>query len=126
MASFIDIGLKPELKPLQEKEVPKVIQAVRQAQNRKIMVKLLSRIRVCVFLHVISQLLTLFQMSEEQPVFRQLMRLRGFSLMTNVMDDYRDDAEILLLVSSHESVIMHLFTLHPDCPMHVQMASYCA
>jgi hypothetical protein len=28
------------------------------------------------------------------------MRLRGFSLMTNIMDDYEKDLEILMLVRS--------------------------
>jgi hypothetical protein len=27
-----------------------------------------------------------------------MMRLRGFSLMTNIMDDYEKDLEILMLV----------------------------
>lgn len=37
-------------------------------------------------------------MSEDQPALRQMMRLRGFSLMTNIMDDYEKDLEILMLV----------------------------
>jgi hypothetical protein len=38
--------LQPILKPLALKEVPKVIQAMRQTQSRKVLVKLLTRIKV--------------------------------------------------------------------------------
>jgi hypothetical protein len=41
--------LQPILKPLALKEVPKVIQAMRQTQSRKVLVKLLTRIKVGVF-----------------------------------------------------------------------------
>jgi hypothetical protein len=37
-------------------------------------------------------------MSEDLSALRQMMRLRGFSLMTNIMDDYEKDLEILMLV----------------------------
>lgn len=40
------IFLQPILKPLALKEVPKVIQAMRQTQSRKVLVKLLTRIKV--------------------------------------------------------------------------------
>ncbi|KAI0298466.1 hypothetical protein B0F90DRAFT_1818675 [Multifurca ochricompacta] len=72
---------EPILKPLALKEVPKVIQAMRQTQSRKVLVKLLTRIKT----------------SEDQSALRQMMRLRGFSLMTNIMDDYEKDLEILML-----------------------------
>ena len=45
--------LQPILKPLALKEVPKVIQAMRQTQSRKVLVKLLTRIKVRLFLGVI-------------------------------------------------------------------------
>ena len=38
-------------------------------------------------------------MTKDQAALRQLMRLRGFSLMCNLMDDYTDDVEISCLVS---------------------------
>ena len=41
---------------------------------------------------------TISQMSEDQSALRQMMRLRGFSLMTNIMDDYEKDLEVLMLV----------------------------
>ncbi|KAF8487420.1 hypothetical protein DFH94DRAFT_641821 [Russula ochroleuca] len=77
----LDEDWMPILKPLALKEVPKVIQAMRQTQSRKVLVKLLTRIK----------------MSEDQSALRQMMRLRGFSLMTNIMDDYEKDLEILML-----------------------------
>lgn len=39
------IALQPILKPLSEKDVPKVVQAVRQTQSRKVLLKLLSRVK---------------------------------------------------------------------------------
>ena len=45
-----------------------------------------------------QQLRPLFQMSEDESALRQMMRLRGFSLMTNIMDDYEKDLEVLMLV----------------------------
>ncbi|KAH9969992.1 hypothetical protein BGW80DRAFT_1176844 [Lactifluus volemus] len=77
----LDEDWMPILKPLALKDVPKVIQAMRQTQSRKVLVKLLTRIK----------------MSEDPSALRQMMRLRGFSLMTNVMDDYEKDLEILML-----------------------------
>ncbi|KAI0063379.1 hypothetical protein BV25DRAFT_424390 [Artomyces pyxidatus] len=77
----LDEDWTPILKPIIEKDVPKVIQAMRQTQSRKVLLKLLMRIK----------------MTEDQSPLRQMMRLRGFSLMTNVMDDYSRDTEILLL-----------------------------
>ncbi|KAI9432731.1 hypothetical protein H4582DRAFT_1820762 [Lactarius indigo] len=77
----LDEDWMPILKPLALKEVPKVIQAMRQTQSRKVLVKLLTRIK----------------MSEDQSALRQMMRLRGFSLMTNIMDDYEKDLEVLML-----------------------------
>ncbi|KAI0052410.1 hypothetical protein FA95DRAFT_1483622 [Auriscalpium vulgare] len=79
----LDEDWVPILKPLIEKDVPKVVQAMRQTSSRKVMVKLLMRLK----------------MTEDQSALRQMMRLRGFSLMTNVMGDYLkddgDDAEAI-------------------------------
>jgi hypothetical protein len=38
--------LQPELKPLLEKDIPKVVQAIRQTQSKKVLFKLLTRIKV--------------------------------------------------------------------------------
>jgi len=38
---------QPELKPLVEKDIPKVVQAIRQMQSKKVLCKLLTRIKVC-------------------------------------------------------------------------------
>ncbi|EGO02917.1 hypothetical protein SERLA73DRAFT_47203 [Serpula lacrymans var. lacrymans S7.3] len=74
----LDEDYMPILKPLLEKDIPKVIQAVRQTQSRKVLFKLLTRIKI----------------TEDQAALRQIMRLRGFSLMTNILEDYTRDVEI--------------------------------
>ena len=43
-------------------------------------------------------------MTEDQAALRQLMRLRGFSLMKNVLDDYEQDFEIQIMVRFPELV----------------------
>ena len=40
-----------------------------------------------------------FQITEDQAALRQIMRLRGYSLMTNVLEDYASDMELIALVS---------------------------
>ncbi|KAF7978203.1 hypothetical protein HWV62_1426 [Athelia sp. TMB] len=77
----LDEDYTPILKPIVEKEVPKVVQAMRQTQSRKVLSKLLTRVKI----------------TEDQAALRQLMRLRGFSLMTNILDDYAKDWEIITL-----------------------------
>jgi hypothetical protein len=37
------------MKPIVETDVPKVVQAIRQTQSRKVLYKLLTRIKVCNF-----------------------------------------------------------------------------
>ncbi|KAF9784792.1 hypothetical protein BJ322DRAFT_1006948 [Thelephora terrestris] len=78
----LDEDYAPILKPLQEKDVPKVIQAIRQTSSRKVLLKLLTRIKI----------------TEDKSPLRQLMRLRGFSLMTNILQDYSSDPAIQILV----------------------------
>jgi len=39
-------------------------------------------------------------MTEDQPALRQLMRLRGFSVMTNILEDYSADVEVSVSVST--------------------------
>lgn len=74
--------LQPILKPMTEKEVPKVINAIRQTTSRKILQKLLQRIK----------------MTDDQDVLRQVTRLRGLTLMTPTLKEYKDDAEIQTLI----------------------------
>ncbi|KAH9476999.1 Histone-lysine N-methyltransferase, H3 lysine-36 specific [Psilocybe cubensis] len=83
-----DPDFMPTLKPVTEKEVPKVVQAIRQTTSRKVLSKLLSRIKAC------------FSMTEDQAALRQIMRLRGYSLMTNVLEDHSEDMELITLVCS--------------------------
>ena len=37
-------------------------------------------------------------MTDDQAALRQVMRLRGFSVMTNIMEDYATDPEVCALV----------------------------
>ena len=45
-AFFLTLFNQPTLKPLVEKDVPKVVQAMRQTQSRKVLLKLLTRVKV--------------------------------------------------------------------------------
>lgn len=76
-----DPDFMPQLRSILLKEVPKVIQAVRQTQSKKVLAKLLTRIKI----------------TEDDTALRQIMRLRGFSLMKNILEDYKEDTEILIL-----------------------------
>ncbi|KAF9451333.1 hypothetical protein P691DRAFT_663480 [Macrolepiota fuliginosa MF-IS2] len=76
-----DPDFMPTLKPVVEKDIPKVVQAVRQTTSRKMLYKVLTRIRI----------------TEDQAALRQLMRLRGYSIMTNVLNDYKEDMDLVFL-----------------------------
>lgn len=67
---------------MMEKEVPKVINAIRQTTSRKILQKLLQRVK----------------MTDDQDVLRQVTRLRGLTLMTPTLKEYKDDIEIQTLI----------------------------
>ncbi|KAI0354309.1 SET domain-containing protein [Trametes cingulata] len=77
----LDEDFIPDLKPIVLKDVPKVVQALRQTQSRKVLVKLLMRIKL----------------TEDLAALRQIMRLRGFSVMTNILEDYGSDVEVQTL-----------------------------
>lgn len=74
----LDEDYLPEVKPLVEKDVPKVVQAMRQTQSRKVLLKLLTRIKI----------------TDNEAAMRQIMRLRGFSVMNNILTDYATDIDI--------------------------------
>lgn len=64
------------MREMTEDEVPTVASAIRQAvNNKRILTKLLARV----------------VLSNDTRVQNQLMRLRGFSLMTMVLDEHGDD-----------------------------------
>lgn len=42
-------GVQPTMKPVAEKDVPKVVQAIRQTTSRKMLHKILTRIKVNAF-----------------------------------------------------------------------------
>jgi len=92
------------MKPVTEKDVPKVVQAIRQTTSRKMLHKILTRIRVNAFSvssrNDVTLTTCLYKITEDHAALRQLMRLRGYSIMTNVLNDHKGDLEITLLVSS--------------------------
>jgi hypothetical protein len=78
----LDEDYTPVLAPLGEAEVPKLVLALKQTSSRKVLAKLLARIR----------------MTQDPAALRNLMRLRGFSVFSNVLADYAADAEICTTV----------------------------
>ena len=48
------------MKPLLEKDVPKIVQAIRQTQSRKMLLKLLSRVEVSALYSSIMQVKVIF------------------------------------------------------------------
>ncbi|KAJ7153499.1 histone methyltransferase [Mycena crocata] len=77
-----DPDFLPELRPILKPEIPKIMQAVRQTPNREMLVKLLTR----------------FKLTTDEVAGREMLRLRCFSLMKNVLEDYASDSEIVTLV----------------------------
>ncbi|KAJ7452106.1 hypothetical protein B0H11DRAFT_1742432 [Mycena galericulata] len=77
-----DPDFLPELRPIKDHEVPTIMQAVRQTESREMLVKLLTR----------------FRLTTDGVSQREMMRLRCFSLMKNVLEDYASDPEIVGLV----------------------------
>ncbi|KAJ6630080.1 hypothetical protein B0H10DRAFT_1984899 [Mycena sp. CBHHK59/15] len=76
---FDDPDFAPAMLPINREQIPKVMQALRQTQSRKMVVKLLTRITITL----------------DDDVLREMMRLRCFSLMKNLLDDYSSDFEIV-------------------------------
>ncbi|KAF7326676.1 Histone methyltransferase [Mycena venus] len=77
-----DADFLPELRPITVKELPKIMQALRQTQAREVVVKLLTR----------------FRLTNDESTMREMLRLRCMSLMKNVLDDNASDLEIFGLV----------------------------
>ncbi|GAA5888897.1 hypothetical protein JCM5296_005036 [Sporobolomyces johnsonii] len=78
----LDEDFVPTLYPIQYDEVPKVSAAIRQAiQTRRILEKLLTRV----------------QMTSDEEVQRQLLRLHGLTLMNHILKEYPNDLQILSL-----------------------------
>jgi hypothetical protein len=51
---------------------------------------------------------TVTQLTEDIYALREVMRLRGFSVMTNVLEDYATDVEICVLVRFSLAHVTHL------------------
>ncbi|KAJ7160997.1 hypothetical protein C8R46DRAFT_357675 [Mycena filopes] len=77
-----DNDFLPEMREITVKEIPKIMQALRQSPHRALTVKLLTR----------------FDMTDDDEVRREMLRLRCLSLMKNLLDDNASDIEIVLLI----------------------------
>ncbi|KAK7446964.1 histone methyltransferase set2 [Stygiomarasmius scandens] len=76
-----DPDFMPQMKPVVEKEIPKVIQAMSQTSSRKVLSKLLTRLKI----------------TDDQAPLRQVIRLRGYSCMKVILEDNADDLELISL-----------------------------
>ncbi|KAG5637082.1 hypothetical protein H0H81_005815 [Sphagnurus paluster] len=96
-----DPDFMPTMKPIVEAEVPKVVQAIRQTQSRKVLYKLLTRIKarlsILFYSAYDSNPNESIQMTEDQAALRQIMRLRGYSLMTNLLADQVSENDLIQL-----------------------------
>lgn len=72
----------PTMRPLLADDMPKIIQALRQTSSKKILERLLNRIKI----------------TEDAKALRQLLRLRILSTLGTLVEDYRDDVEITILI----------------------------
>lgn len=99
--------MQPDLKPILLKDVPKVVQAMRQTQSRKVLMKLLTRIKVgsSGSSGKLVLIACYLQLTEDQAALRQVMRLRGFSVMTNILEDYAQDMDVCMLVRGDTTLI---------------------
>ncbi|KWU43791.1 hypothetical protein RHOSPDRAFT_9432, partial [Rhodotorula sp. JG-1b] len=78
----LDEDFTPTLHPVRLEEVPKVSSAIRQAlQTRRILEKLLTRV----------------QMTTDEEVQRNLLRLHGLNLMNNILREYEKDIHVITL-----------------------------
>ncbi|KAF5332929.1 hypothetical protein D9758_015955 [Tetrapyrgos nigripes] len=76
-----DPDFMPQMKPVVEKEVPKVIQAMYQTSSKKVLSKLLTRLKI----------------TEDPAPLRQAIRLRGYSCMKVILEDNADEPELVIL-----------------------------
>ncbi|KAH8831290.1 histone-lysine N-methyltransferase [Flagelloscypha sp. PMI_526] len=77
-----DPDFMPDVKALEINDVPKVLTAIRTSGSKKIISKLLTRIKLCV----------------DEPTLFSVLRLRGFSVMYNLLAQNKDDMGLLSLV----------------------------
>ncbi|KAK0564992.1 histone methyltransferase set2 [Tilletia horrida] len=82
-AKHLDEDYNPIMRPIQLEEAGTVVSAIKQAtSNRRVLEKLLSRVI----------------MTEDTNVHRAMVRLHGFVLLSGVMDEWRDEVEVVLQV----------------------------
>ncbi|KAL1745307.1 hypothetical protein HDZ31DRAFT_36672 [Schizophyllum fasciatum] len=76
-----DPDFMPKMRPIKREEVPKVVQALRQVQSAKVLYKLLTRLKT----------------TEDASALREFMRLRGFSVMRMILDEFAKDLTIIAM-----------------------------
>ncbi|KAL1701032.1 hypothetical protein EV121DRAFT_282934 [Schizophyllum commune] len=76
-----DPDFMPKMKPIKREEVPKVVQALRQVQSAKVLYKILMRLKT----------------TEDASALREFMRLRGFSVMRMILDEFAKDMTIVAM-----------------------------
>uniref|UniRef100_D8QG04 Histone-lysine N-methyltransferase, H3 lysine-36 specific n=1 Tax=Schizophyllum commune (strain H4-8 / FGSC 9210) TaxID=578458 RepID=D8QG04_SCHCM len=76
-----DPDFMPKMKPIKREEVPKVVQALRQVQSAKVLYKILLRLKT----------------TEDASALREFMRLRGFSVMRMILDEFAKDMTIVAM-----------------------------
>ncbi|KAE8225332.1 hypothetical protein CF319_g1916 [Tilletia indica] len=82
-AKHLDEDYNPIMKPIKLEEAGTVVSAIKQAtSNRRVLEKLLSRV----------------VMTEDVNVHKAMVRLHGFVLLSGVMDEWRDEADVVLQV----------------------------
>ncbi|KAL9931781.1 hypothetical protein V8E36_009331 [Tilletia maclaganii] len=82
-AKHLDEDYTPVMRPIKPDEAGTVVSAIKQAtSNRRVLEKLLSRVI----------------MTEDVNVHKTMVRLHGFVLLSGVMDEWRDEAEVVLQV----------------------------
>ncbi|KAK0556007.1 histone methyltransferase set2 [Tilletia horrida] len=82
-AKHLDEDYNPVMRPITLQETSTVVSAIKQAtSNRRVLEKLLSRVT----------------MTEDVSVHKAMVRLHGFVLLSGVMDEWRDEADVVLQV----------------------------
>ncbi|KAE8213810.1 hypothetical protein CF327_g2710 [Tilletia walkeri] len=82
-AKHLDEDYNPIMRPIKLEEAGTVVSAIKQAtSNRRVLEKLLSRV----------------VMTEDVNVHKAMVRLHGFVLLSGVMDEWRDEADVVLQV----------------------------
>jgi len=105
-----------------EKSAAKVLAALRQTTNRSLLTRLLARIKVRLPLINFWLFTYLLQVTEDQNVLREIMRLRGFSTMNAILRDQQTDEDMCCLVLSFDPLQECGVTMVADLDVAIHMA----